>query len=174
MFPSLKSAASLSLFSFSVSVSVCCVLVCVVCVVSLFLVVFGASSMKVNAWTCAPATASDLNWRKGRVEREEGKLHLQTHPVLHKGNFGQSTQSRGLRTPPNRNPTPSPRWNPVNLRSGETHELAVLTGVILNGPRQPQPQRLPLPPRFDLDRRHLDCHCFQCFFGLHVRVSPQR
>ena len=28
--------------------------------VSVFLVVFGASAMKVNAWTCAPATASDL------------------------------------------------------------------------------------------------------------------
>ena len=62
VFPSLKSAASLFL---SVCLRVLCVLVCVVCVVSLFLVVFGASAMKVNAWTCAPATASDLDgaWR---------------------------------------------------------------------------------------------------------------
>ena len=28
--------------------------------VSVFLVVFGTSAMKVNAWTCALATASDL------------------------------------------------------------------------------------------------------------------
>ena len=33
-----------------------------VVVVSVFLVVFGASAMKVNAWTCAPATASDLDY----------------------------------------------------------------------------------------------------------------
>ena len=56
-----KCCVSIYLFSFSVSVSVCCVWVVVVVVcVSVFLVVFGASAMKVNAWTCAPATASDL------------------------------------------------------------------------------------------------------------------
>ena len=33
--------------------------------VSVFLVVFGASAMKVNAWTCAPATDRDLDcWDK--------------------------------------------------------------------------------------------------------------
>ena len=59
VFPSLRSAASLSIFLF---LSVClCVSVCV----SVFFVVFGASAMKVNAWTCALATASDLEsaWR---------------------------------------------------------------------------------------------------------------
>ena len=55
----------LSLLFLCLCLHVLCVLVCVVCVVSLFLVVFGASAMKVNAWTCAPATASDLEsaWR---------------------------------------------------------------------------------------------------------------
>ena len=58
VFPSLKSAASLSISSLSLCLSPCvvcvvCVLVCVVCVVSLFFVVFEASAMKVNAWTCA-------------------------------------------------------------------------------------------------------------------------
>ena len=43
------------------SVFVCCVWVVVVVVcVSVFLDVFGASAMKVNAWICAPATDRDL------------------------------------------------------------------------------------------------------------------
>ena len=57
-----KCCVSFYLFSFSVCPCVVCDgVVVVVCVcVSVFLVVFGASAMKVNAWTCAPATASDL------------------------------------------------------------------------------------------------------------------
>ena len=65
VFPSLRSAASLSISSLSLCLSPCvvcvvAVVVVVVVCVSVFLVVFGASAMKVNAWTCAPATASDL------------------------------------------------------------------------------------------------------------------
>ena len=71
-----KCCVSFYLFSSSVSVSVCCVwvvlvVVCVSVCVSAFLVVFGASAMKVNAWTCAPATASDLAsaWRSISITR---------------------------------------------------------------------------------------------------------
>ena len=72
VFPSLRSAASLSSLLFLcvclpvlVVVVVVVVVVCVCVCVSVFLVVFGASAMKVNAWTCAPATSSDLEsaWR---------------------------------------------------------------------------------------------------------------
>ena len=70
--PSLRSAASLSLLFLCVCLRVLCVCVacrgrrggrgcgCVCLCVSVFLVVFGASAMKVNAWICAPAAASDL------------------------------------------------------------------------------------------------------------------
>ena len=52
VFPSLKSAASLSISSLSLCLSPCAF-------------AFGASAMEVNAWTCALATASDLEsaWR---------------------------------------------------------------------------------------------------------------
>ena len=68
VFPSVRSAASLSISSLSLCLSPCVVCVgcrgrgcgCVCLCVSVFLFLFGASAMKVNAWTCTPATASDL------------------------------------------------------------------------------------------------------------------
>ena len=73
VFSSLGSAASLSISSLSLCLSPCVVcgswLWCVSVCVSVFLFVFGASAMKVNSWTCALATASDIEsaWRSKNI-----------------------------------------------------------------------------------------------------------
>ena len=88
VFPKLeKCCVSLCLFFLCVCLRVLCVLVVVIVVlclcVSVFLVVFGASATKLNALTCAPATASDLEsaWRS---------LSIRTRTMVNRAVEGQS------------------------------------------------------------------------------------